>query len=99
MVSWNGMQLVNSATHMIGERKYDVAGSLNCEAHNIWWLWRAAARREQPQRPPRLGALRAPSFEWWEIAPIYYLLKVLESSASCGTSVSCARRPCALERM
>ena len=25
MVSWNGMQLVNSATHMIGERKYDVS--------------------------------------------------------------------------
>ena len=78
MVSWNGMQLVNSATHMIGERKYDVAGSLNCEAHNIWWLWPLLLGENNHNNHHAFPHCARQGFEWWEIDPIYYLLKVLE---------------------
>ena len=78
MVSWNGMQLVNSATHMIGERKYDVAGSLNCEAHNIWWLWPLLLGENNHNNHHAFPHCARQGFEWWEIDPIYYLLKLLE---------------------
>lgn len=37
-LSFNCVQLVNSAVHMVGERTFECEASPKCNSRNIWWL-------------------------------------------------------------
>lgn len=76
--SFNCVQLVNSAAHMIGEAKYVSNESGDCSAHNIWWLspiMFGANWHSNHHAQPNVGR---EGFEWYEIDMIYYVLKIFE---------------------
>lgn len=77
-LSFNCVQLVNSAAHLWGHSKYKSNESDICDARNIWWLtpvMLGANWHNNHHAQPNVGR---EGFEWYEIDPIYGVLKCLE---------------------
>ena len=77
MASWNCVQLVNSLVHMVGSRPYSVPGAPSCEAGNVWWLTPFLLGANWHNNHHAMPHCAREGFEWYEVDPLYYLLKLL----------------------
>lgn len=78
-LSWNCVQFVNSVVHIVGERKYTVKVSPDCQSRNVWWLspfMLGANWHNNHHAFPNCGR---EGFEWYEFDVCYYVLKIWEA--------------------
>jgi len=84
LLTWHAVMLVNSVSHM------DIVGSSTpyknnpvqvgetCVARNIWWLWPIMLGANWHNNHHAYAYSCREGFEWWEIDPLYYFVRLLE---------------------
>jgi len=78
-LSWNCVQFVNSVVHMVGERRYVVKVSPDCQSRNVWWLSPFMLGANWHNNHHAFPNCAREGFEWYEIDVLYYVLRVWQA--------------------
>mmetsp|Transcript_41586 Transcript_41586/g.81574 ORF Transcript_41586/g.81574 Transcript_41586/m.81574 type:complete len:312 (+) Transcript_41586:42-977(+) len=76
IMSFNSVQLVNSAAHLWGKEIYTSSDTADCHAGNMWWLTPIMLGANWHNNHHAQPNTARAGFEWWQIDPMYYTILV-----------------------